>query len=123
MTIGTHSHSPQFISESPPRVSAEIVPQSATRTGAIVAAIVALLYVLCIAMTLVRWAGVLQAVIIVGLLMNGWTWKRNSRIFEKRWIPPLVAAFLSLGLAGGTMYVLRGALKVSPQEQLAQQES
>src|SRR5205085_7508825 len=67
------------------------------------------LILLCIVATLVRVAGVLQCLIIVGLLLGGWSWRHR---FSRQWNPQVIAALLALGVTAGTFLVVRKALEV-----------
>jgi hypothetical protein len=88
---------------------------------------IAALALLCIAMQLVRWAGVLQWVIIAGLLVRGYpipiTLKRLAEFRAKFTAGPWIALVLSLAVTMGTFLIVRDALKLTKEQKIAAEEA
>src|SRR3954469_22307696 len=85
------------------------------------------LALLCIAAQLVRWAGVLQWLIIAGLLIRGYpipiTRKRMTE-FRARFITgPTIALLVTCIVTGGTFKIVRDALQLTKEQKIAAEEA
>src|SRR5215212_5143003 len=85
------------------------------------------LALLCAAAPLVRWAGVLQWVVIGGLLIRGYpipvTRKRVAEFRARFAAGPWLALVVSCLVSGSTFLVVRDALKLTKEQNIAAEEA
>jgi hypothetical protein len=84
---------------------------------------IAALALLCIAGIFVRWAGMLQWLVIAGLLVRGRSLDIRKWLQPGREAPVLIALGLSCVVTFGTFAIIRHALKLTPEQERAAKEA
>ena len=88
---------------------------------------IALLAVLCVLAQLVRWAGVLQWLVIGGILVRGYALPLSRKRLDE-WLAsirsgPWIGLFVSFVVTTGTFLVVRQALMISHEQKLEAEEA
>src|SRR5438045_1022088 len=84
---------------------------------------VALLALLCVAAIFVRWAAMLQWLVIAGLLVRGRSFDVRSWFKSGREGSVVVALLVSCAVTFGTFAIIRHALQLTPEQEKAAKEA
>jgi len=87
---------------------------------------IVVLSALCVAAQLVRWAGVLQMLVIGGILIRGHALplsRKRLDAFIARASGPGIALVVSCALSAGTFFVVRHALRLTPEQETLAKEA